>query len=196
MLLDEAEEHVKPFSRSDVYYNRDVEKLAVHFDSDHHNSGRRASAQALNLYRKSVSGMGSNDNDFGRRLSMLSSSSMPAKIGTMEDGAKSIATRKWLPGRSLLRNPKFHLFMLHNFLAYAPSTMTFTFLPSQMMSRGLTQNMASRVVSSMGLAGLVGRLLCGFIMDHPKIGVTKAYIVSQIILALTNLCLQFCTTEE
>ena len=68
MLLEEAEEHVKAFSRSDVYYNRDVEKLAAHFDDDANSSirERRASTLAMNKYRMSVSGMSSNDNNFGR----------------------------------------------------------------------------------------------------------------------------------
>ena len=195
--MDDSNENVKAFSRSDIYYNRDVEKLAVHFDDANNIRERRASTLAMNKYRMSVSGMSSNDNNFGRRLSILSSAEPPAAVMVTKGGVaeKEKKTIKWLPGKDLLMNPKFHLLMMHNFLSYSPSCMPFQFLPSQMGSVGLDSKAASRAVSCMGIAGLAGRLIGGFVMDHPKIGVIKAYAGSQIVAAVAILSFQFCSVE-
>lgn len=192
----EDEDKVQPFSRSDIYYNRDVEPLAKHFDVE--KNERQASIQAMNMYRKSVSGMCSDD-DFGRRLSILSCSTFVPK-STEEKlpiaAPTKITAFKVLPCQTLLTNPKFHLFMLHGFFHFTALYMPFQFLPSQMLSVGLSKKVAGRVVSTMAFAGLIGRLICGFLMDHPKIGAVKAYTASQFIVALAIMCLQFCTFEE
>lgn len=174
-----------------------MENLAAHFDEQI--SRQRASTHAMNMYRKSVSSMSSNDNNFGRRLSILSSNSLQPAITEKDSSivtpSKSIAW-KLLPSPCVLMNPKFHLFMLHGFFHFTALNLPYQFLPSQMLSVGLTQKVASRVVSAMALGGLVGRLICGFVMDHPKIGVLKAFTASQFVVGLSLLCFQFCTYEE
>lgn len=188
------DEIVGTFSRSDIYYNRDVEKLAIHFEEK--NNARRPSIQAMNLYRKSVSGICSKDNDFGRRMSILSvESTITEKRSSIGSPAKTVAL-KLLPGQPMLKNPKLHLFLLHGFVHFIMLFIPFQFLPSQMLSVGLSQKVASRVVSIMAFGGLIGRLTCGFLMDNPKIGVMRAYIASQLLLGIAICCFQFCTTEE
>ena len=195
-LPKDGDEIVRTFSRADIFYNRDVEKLAMHFDEK--NNGRRASTQAMSLYRKSVSGMPSKDNNFGRRLSILSST---LQDPTVTEGKSSVASPakavglKVLPGQTLLKIPKLYFFLLHGFLHFTAYNLPFQFMPSQMLSVGLSQREASRVFSIFAFAGLIGRLLCGFVMDHPKIGVIRAYMASQLTVGLAMLCFQFCTAK-
>ena len=193
------EEIVRTFSRSDVFYNRDVEPLARHFEESE-SDGRRPSVQAMNMYRKSVSSMSSN-NDFGRRLSVLSTNQnieveeAPSSISQPASAARFTGP-KWLPNKRIIMNPKFQMFMLHGFFHYTALYLPFLFLPSQMASVGLSQYVAGRVMSIMAFGGLISRLTCGFVMDHPKIGVMKSYTASQPVVALTMLCMQFCNHEE
>ena len=197
-LTENGDDYVRPFSRSDVYYDRDVEKLAAHFDKD--GNGRRASIQAMNLYRKSVSSIASVEDNFGRRLSVLSTtiSELPKNEGssTMKDPPPKAASFNLLPKGRLLTNPKFHVFMMHGFFHFMALYVPFQFLPSQILSVGLSHTTAGRVMSTMAFAGLIGRLICGFLMDHPKIGVMKAFTWSQLVVAVAILCFQFCQMEE
>ena len=175
-----------------------MEPLAKHFDKSDSDRPRRVSVRSMNLYRKSVSGMSSN-NDFGRRMSILSTNQdvdvEKVSSTTMQPVAK-LAGPKWLPPKKLLVNPKFLVFMLHGFFHYTALYLPFQFLPSQMRTVGLSQNTASRVMSCMAFGGLIGRLTCGFVMDNPKIGVLKSYTASQPFVALAVLCMQFCSHEE
>ena len=190
------EENVNTFTRTDIFYNRDVEVLAKHFEGD--KNELRVSTQAMDLYRKSVASIRSDDNGFGRRLSILSSSSAESiPIGKESFAAPPAESSAWkfLPSNGVMMSPKFHLFMLHGFFHFTTLYMPFQFLPSQMFNVGLTQKVASRVVSTMAFAGLVGRLVCGFLMDHPKIGVMRAFTLSQLVVGLAIFCFQFCFAE-
>ena len=54
------EENVNTFTRTDIFYNRDVDVLAKHFEGD--KNELRVSTQAMDLYRKSVASIRSDDN--------------------------------------------------------------------------------------------------------------------------------------
>ena len=204
-MAEEEDECIKPFSRSDVLYNRDVGKLAEKF-------GKNTSDDAIYLYRKSVSGISIPGNEnFGRRLSILSTD-IPSIVEPTSDNhfefkaedvlASTTVTApiksdgpKWMLKKEIFTSPKFIIFMMHGVFHYLALYLPFEFLPSQMVNAGLSHSIAGRVMSSTSIAGLAGRLVCGFLMDHPKIGVLGSYSGSQLIVGLAILCFQFCMLE-
>ena len=97
---------------------------------------------------------------------------------------------------SLLTNPKFYLYMLHGLFSFFAFLLPQQFIPSQMMSVGLGQWSGAKAIGCLAFANLIGRLSSGIIMDYPKIGVIKAYILSHVVSGLTIISLQFCKREE
>ena len=143
----------------------------------------------MNAYRKSVCGMeeDGDNNDFRRRLSVLSSNNSVAH--------KAPINQKLLQSGSLLTSLKFYLFMLHGFFTFAAFMLPTQFLPSQMVSVGLSRSSASQAIGSYSIANLVGRLTSGLIMDHPKIGINRAYVAAHFLAGVVMLCFQFCRSQ-
>ena len=139
----------------------------------------------MNSYRKSVHGLDSVN--FGKRLSIIST---PLK--DHNDGMSPKLQNGW----NVLTNAKFYTYMLQGFFTYAAWMLPSSFLPSQMVSVGLSPRSGSKAVAILAASNFVGRLTSGPIMDHPKIGVIKAYITGHFFAGIVVLCFQFCTTEE
>ena len=122
-------------------------------------------------------------------------------IGILDNGSPIPSTKQLVSPRgslrsSLLTNPKFYLYMLHGLFSFFAFLLPQQFIPSQMMSVGLGQWSGAKAIGCLAFANLIGRLSSGIIMDYPKIGVIKAYILSHIVSGLTIISLQFCKREE
>ena len=141
-----------------------------------------------------MSGLDFEDNSFGRRMSLISHSSglIDASEPPLEHPVSSLEKTA---EPSLFNNPKFYLYMLHGFFSFVAFLLPQQFVPSQMASVGLSQFSGTKAIGCLAIANLIGRLTSGLIMDYPKIGVLKAYIVSHCVAGLTVMSLQFCSTE-
>ena len=145
----------------------------------------------MNAYRKSVFGLNDEDQNFGRRMSLISTSGLLSPSSPVQQ-LDRIGKTTW---SSLVANPKFYLYMLHGFFSFVAFLLPQQFVPSQMVSVGLSRRSGTKAIGCLAIANLVGRLSSGLIMDYPKIGVVRAYIVSHLLAGITIFSLQFCTTE-
>ena len=149
------------------------------------------SVPALNAYRKSVFGLNDEDQSFGRRMSLISTSGLLSPSPPVQQLDK-IGKTTW---SSLVANPKFYLYMAHGFFSFVAFLLPQQFVPSQMVSVGLSRRSGTKAIGCLAIANLVGRLSSGLIMDYPKVGVVKAYILSHLMAVLTIMSLQFCVDD-
>nr|CAD7572706.1 unnamed protein product [Timema californicum] len=83
---------------------------------------------------------------------------------------------------SLLKDPVFILFTGSNFLTSIGFNMPYLYIVAQAKERGVSESYANYLLSVIGIANLVGRIILGYISDKPWIN----------RLAIYNTCLTLC----
>ena len=91
--------------------------------------------------------------------------------------------------------PTFALIAGACFMADNALYMPYTFLPSIVTHANFSGSDASFVLSIVGVSDLVGRALCGFALDHPRIGpfvgTTASYGVIGVTIGSFSYCSEF-----
>ncbi|XP_005107868.2 monocarboxylate transporter 3 [Aplysia californica] len=94
---------------------------------------------------------------------------------------------------SLLRLAGFDLFCVGAFLIQVAASIPAMFTPSYTLSLGLDQTSAATVVSVLGIANTVGRLVAGF-LAYLKVGSVRIYNTGTFLAGLACYFLPACTT--
>jgi len=98
------------------------------------------------------------------------------KIAADEDKQESMLDS------SLFRSPSFVLICLSAFLTFMGFFVPFMFLAARAIQNGVDKDSASRLLSIIGITNTIGRVICGWVADHPKVNV----------LLLNNISLTVC----
>ncbi|XP_042208468.1 monocarboxylate transporter 14-like isoform X2 [Homarus americanus] len=70
---------------------------------------------------------------------------------------------------SLLTSPTFVVLGVAGFMSLMALFVPFMFLPGFATKQGLTEGSIATLVSTIGITNTIGRILCGWVSDHPKV---------------------------
>lgn len=70
---------------------------------------------------------------------------------------------------SLLTSPTFIVLGVAGFMSLMALFIPFMFLPGYAAQQGITKGSIATLVSTIGITNTIGRILCGWISDHPKV---------------------------
>uniref|UniRef100_A0A2M4CRY8 Putative monocarboxylate transporter n=1 Tax=Anopheles darlingi TaxID=43151 RepID=A0A2M4CRY8_ANODA len=93
---------------------------------------------------------------------------------------------------SLLRDPVFMMIGVSNIFGMAGLYVPFVYLVDAAVLDGIDQNSASFLISIIGITNTVGRIVCGYVADFPKVDAlflnNICLVISTIAVALTPFC--------
>lgn len=87
---------------------------------------------------------------------------------------------------SLLTSPLMLLLCISNVFGFLALYVPYIYLPKMMVLEGIAVNKASLVISVIGIANTVGRILVGWLVDHPKL---SSLVVTNCSLICSGMCL-------
>lgn len=119
----------------------------------------------------------------GSRGSIRSSAPAPEGLPTTKDFRETIAT---MIDVALLKDPIFVVFTLSNFLTSIGFYIPYVYIVAQAEDMGIAKENASYLLSIIGIANSVGRIVLGFVSDKPWVN----------RLAVYNVCLTLCGVSE
>ncbi|XP_045112740.1 monocarboxylate transporter 5-like isoform X2 [Portunus trituberculatus] len=70
---------------------------------------------------------------------------------------------------SLLSSPTFIMLGLAGFMSLMALFIPFMFLPGYAEQQGISENSIATLVSTIGITNTIGRIVCGWVSDHPKV---------------------------
>ncbi|XP_071531300.1 monocarboxylate transporter 5 isoform X2 [Panulirus ornatus] len=70
---------------------------------------------------------------------------------------------------SLLASPTFVVLGLAGFMSLMALFVPFMFLPGYATQRGISEGSVATLVSTIGITNTIGRIVCGWVSDHPKV---------------------------
>lgn len=162
---------VRPLSRKDIFYSGSVVNLPEY-----------QSQKSLTNYRQSVISLSKSmrgdvrDGDFEKGPQqplcpcLVLPNSFKEALGTMLD-------------MTLLKNPVFLMIGISNVFGMAATYIPFVYLPRAAENDGIDKNLATFLLSVIGITNIVGRIACGYIADFPQVN----------SLLLNNICLIVCS---
>ncbi|XP_050534916.1 monocarboxylate transporter 1 isoform X2 [Daktulosphaira vitifoliae] len=162
-------EIVRPMSRKDIFYSGSVLNLPE-YRSQKSLASYRQSILSLPKSMMKVNEKGEEEIDEG--CCPCLPESINSVLSSMMD-------------TSLLQNPVFILIGISNFFGMAGLYVPFVFLVdyAQEAGMGINKDQATFLISIIGITNTIGRVVCGFIADYPRVD----------SLFLNNICLLICT---
>uniref|UniRef100_A0A6M2DZK4 Putative monocarboxylate transporter n=1 Tax=Xenopsylla cheopis TaxID=163159 RepID=A0A6M2DZK4_XENCH len=178
---------VSAFHRKDVFYQGSLIKLAER-------QSRSTIPDELKLLDKSGSFIRENL----RRPSSISRHMMVQETRRKKLCADvDIETIKEMMNYALFKDPVFIIFLLSNFATSVGYQVPYVYIVPQSNLIGLTGDQGSYLLSVLGIANTVGRIVLGYLSDKTWVNRLLVYemclIVSGLATALTTLCFNFTT---
>ncbi|XP_052869635.1 monocarboxylate transporter 3 isoform X2 [Anopheles cruzii] len=175
---------VRPLSRKDIFYSGSVTNLKE-FQSQKSLTNYRNSVVSLTKFEKEHRNDVRDDVEKGREEQydlcpcLVLPESFKNAIGAMMDV-------------SLLRDPVFMMIGVSNIFGMAGLYVPFVYLVDAAVLDGIEQNSASFLISIIGITNTVGRIVCGYVADFPKVDAlflnNICLVISTIAVALTPFC--------
>ncbi|GFN83936.1 monocarboxylate transporter [Plakobranchus ocellatus] len=151
--------HLAPLQRLDILYRGSLHNIPLYRSQP-------------DLYHKQiVSGSKSSSIDqHGRKVSLAGDdqASIPSEkqTGVRAVWREMVSTLKDMMSMELLKNPVFLMFAISNFFTSIGFNMPFIFLPDRAEIAGIDKNRAALLLSVIGIANTVGRMVFGYLSDR------------------------------
>lgn len=120
---------------------------------------------------------------YGSRSSVRSQVPPPAGIPTTKDFRDTMAT---LIDFSLLTDPVFIIFTISNFLTSIGFYIPYVYIVAQSAELGITKDKSSLLLSVIGIANTVGRIILGYLSDKPWINRLAIYNSSLTLCGISK----------
>lgn len=165
---------VRPLYKPDVFYQGSVLNIPRYKSQGDLN---RSMAEETNLMERRHSTV-------SHKWIRRASSETPTTIccGTVSCSPETKDTLKAMLDLSLLKDPIFILFTLSNFFTSIGFNVPYVYIVSKATDLGISNDKASMLLSVIGIANTVGRIILGYVSDKPWINRLWVY----------NLCLTVC----
>ncbi|KAF7284159.1 hypothetical protein GWI33_022410 [Rhynchophorus ferrugineus] len=165
----------RPFDRPDILYQGSLMNIPSYrsrLDLNHHESG-------MELYRKH------------RR----SGSDESTKVcGLIPCSPETKDTLREMLDFSLFKDPVFIIFSLSNLLTSIGFNIPYVYLVPKAKDMGITKEMAGMLISIIGGANTIGRIILGYISDKPWINRLQVYSWSLTLCGTATFFSAFCNT--
>ena len=89
-------------------------------------------------------------------------------------------------------DPILILLTISRFLGHFSMVLFYVFIPSQIMSNGMSLKHASFVLTATGISNSISRVLVGGLMDHPKVNATTLTAIAFFFQSATLFYFPFC----
>ncbi|XP_058455103.1 monocarboxylate transporter 2 isoform X4 [Malaya genurostris] len=174
---------VRPLSRKDIFYSGSVTNLKE-FQSQKSLTNYRNSVVSLTKFEREHRSDVRMDVEKGAEQydlcpCLVLPESFKNALGAMMD-------------MSLLKDPVFMMIGISNVFGMAGLYVPFVYLVDAAVSNGIEQNSASFLISIIGITNTVGRIVCGYIADFPKVDAlflnNICLVISTFAVALTPFC--------
>ncbi|RUS91098.1 hypothetical protein EGW08_001123, partial [Elysia chlorotica] len=153
--------HLAPLQRKDIFYSGNLLNIPMYRSQP-------------DIYHRQVASS-SRSSSVDHRA-MLSRSQLDeihnlkerkAQTGLSGVWAELVLTLKDMMSMDLLKNPVFLMFGVSNFFTSIGFNMPFIFLPDRAEIAGIDKNRAALLLSVIGIANTVGRMVFGYLSDRP-----------------------------
>ncbi|XP_053693164.1 monocarboxylate transporter 2 isoform X2 [Sabethes cyaneus] len=174
---------VRPLSRKDIFYSGSVTNLKE-FQSQKSLTNYRNSVISLTKFEREHRNDVREDVEKGSEQydlcpCLVLPESFKNAIGAMMD-------------MSLLKDPVFMMIGISNVFGMAGLYVPFVYLVDAAVLDGIEQNSASFLISIIGITNTVGRIVCGYVADFPKVDALLmnniCLVISTFAVALTPFC--------
>ena len=186
---------VKPMSRRDIFYSGSIRNIQDE-QVDTEILGLSANRQSFVSIRAST--IARNQNSFVMaRNSLVSQTSLCLsqhhQQAEEEDSMRNVIKNMLDP--SLMKDPRFLLIGISNLFGFLGFFVPFIYLPSLALTmEGVTADQAAILLSVIGIANTVGRILCGFLADFAWVDSLCVINISFLLTAATIFLFPFLTT--
>ncbi len=167
--ISHEEQHVRPMARKDVFYSASLHNIPL-YKSNH------------NMYTASIMSLPREFDDSDKSCCECSPE--------MKDALRSMTDF------SLLRDPLFLMFAISNFFTSIGFCVPYTYLPDRAILAGISENRAAFLISVIGIANTVGRVVFGWVSDRPFVNRLMLYNTALTLCGLFTALSSFCTTFE
>ncbi|XP_035796024.1 uncharacterized protein LOC118468863 isoform X2 [Anopheles albimanus] len=175
---------VRPLSRKDIFYSGSVTNLKE-YQSQKSLTNYRNSVVSLTKFEKEHRNDVRDDVEKGREEQY----DLCPCLALPESFKNAIAA---MMDVSLLRDPVFMMIGVSNIFGMAGLYVPFVYLVDAAVLDGIDQNSASFLISIIGITNTVGRIVCGYVADFPKVDAlflnNICLVISTIAVALTPFC--------
>ena len=162
---------ISPMSRKDIFYGHSLQNIPIYRSNPA-------------LYTRSIL-------------------SIPREIDDQEDSKKCQICSddlkdsfKEMMDLSLMKNPLFVMFVISNFLTSIGFCIPYMFLPDWAIIQGIDPQKAPFLISVIGMANTVGRVVFGFLSDRPCVNRLYLYNVALTICGVFTSLSPFCYSYE
>ncbi|XP_056648767.1 monocarboxylate transporter 14-like isoform X2 [Diorhabda sublineata] len=93
---------------------------------------------------------------------------------------------------SLIKNPVFIVIILLNFMGFIALYIPFVFIGEATEKDDISKDQSTLLISLMGITNTVGRIVCGFIADFPKVNTLLVNNVCMIVMSIALGGIAFC----
>ncbi|XP_050087742.1 uncharacterized protein LOC126572455 isoform X2 [Anopheles aquasalis] len=175
---------VRPLSRKDIFYSGSVTNLKE-YQSQKSLTNYRNSVVSLTKFEKEHRNDVRDDVEKGREEQY----DLCPCLALPESFKNAIAA---MMDVSLLRDPVFMMIGVSNIFGMAGLYVPFVYLVDAAVLDGIDQSSASFLISIIGITNTVGRIVCGYVADFPKVDAlflnNICLVISTIAVALTPFC--------
>uniref|UniRef100_A0A2M4CUA9 Putative monocarboxylate transporter n=1 Tax=Anopheles darlingi TaxID=43151 RepID=A0A2M4CUA9_ANODA len=175
---------VRPLSRKDIFYSGSVTNLKE-YQSQKSLTNYRNSVVSLTKFEKEHRNDVRDDVEKGREEQY----DLCPCLALPDSFKNAIAA---MMDVSLLRDPVFMMIGVSNIFGMAGLYVPFVYLVDAAVLDGIDQNSASFLISIIGITNTVGRIVCGYVADFPKVDAlflnNICLVISTIAVALTPFC--------
>ena len=161
---------VRPMSRKDIFYGASLDNIPMYKSNP-------------DMYAQSVCSIPSElQGEYeGEKTCCECSPEMKEALHQMTDF-------------SLLRDPIFLLFAVSNFFTSIGFCVPYLYLPDKAQLMGMTENQGAFLISVIGIANTVGRIVFGWMSDRPCVNRLMLYNTALALCGLCTALSAFCNT--
>ncbi|XP_045582526.1 monocarboxylate transporter 14 isoform X2 [Procambarus clarkii] len=141
-------EIARPFYREDIFYSGSLYRLPEYQSSD-----------SVDKYHQSVTQL--------PPMEDIAEEEASGRCHCCPTALTNIITRIF--DFSLLASPTFVVLSVAGFMSLMALFVPFMFLPGYAEQQGISKGSIATLVSTIGITNTIGRILCGWVSDHPKV---------------------------
>ena len=163
-------ESVSPMARKDVFYGHSLQNIPLYRSNP-------------NMYSQSI-------------ISLHRDAPSKQTYKCCKCSNEIESTFREMMDFSLLKEPLFLMFAISNFLTSIGFCVPYIFLPDRAMMLNIDEDKAAFLISVIGIANTVGRVVFGFLSDRPWVNRLMLYNTALMLCGISTALSSFCTTYE
>jgi len=164
---DRPADHIGPIARKDVFYTSSLHNIPL-YRSNH------------NMYTQSILSI--------PELSDSEDKTCCSCSPEMKDALKQMTNF------GLLKDPLFLMFAISNFCTSVGFCVPYMYLPDRAIQLGMTEQQGAFLISVVGIANTVGRVVFGWLSDRPFVNRLMLYNTVLTLCGISTVLSSFCTT--